>query len=164
MLVDRAVKEAVPNLHDINEGIYCHGTMRRLLNMFWFGVDSVNERQILENMGNLFSAFGNAVPSGEKLFCYTGPSGYVRMVVSKPGKVGMWMFQVAVSLGCGLPCLIYIKMHTLCMESGRTVACTDIVKDWSNMTIDCLQCKEATLYMDSYYLTDEGRKWLREKK
>eukprot|EP00957_Ditylum_brightwellii_P063537 4822218-Ditylum_brightwellii.AAC.1 len=70
-------------------------------------------------MGNLFSAFGDAVSGDEKLSCYTGPSGY---------------------------------MHTLYMENGRTIACTDIVK-----------CKETTLYMDSYYLTDEGRKWLRKK-
>ena len=68
------------------------------------------------------------------------------------------MFQAAVGLGCGLSCLIYTKIHTLCMENGKTIACTDIVKDWGNMIIDCLQCKGTTLYIDSYYLTDEGRK------
>ena len=46
VLVDKAVKEDVHNLHDTNEGIYCHGRMRRLLNMFWFEVDSVDEYQI----------------------------------------------------------------------------------------------------------------------
>eukprot|EP00957_Ditylum_brightwellii_P156783 11933119-Ditylum_brightwellii.AAC.1 len=86
------------------------------------------------------------------------------MVVSKPGKVGLWMFWVAVGLGCGLLCLIYTKMHTSCIENSRTIACSDIVKDWGNMIIDHFQCKETTLSMDSYYLTDERRKWLRGKK
>eukprot|EP00957_Ditylum_brightwellii_P104853 7991734-Ditylum_brightwellii.AAC.1 len=81
-------------------------------------------------MGNLFSAFGNAVSGDEKLFCYTGANGYVCMFVSKPVKVGLLMFQAIVGLGCGLSCLIYTKMHTLCMENSRTIACTDIVKDW----------------------------------
>eukprot|EP00957_Ditylum_brightwellii_P107377 8193664-Ditylum_brightwellii.AAC.1 len=115
-------------------------------------------------MGHLFSAFDDTVPGDEKLFCYTGPSGYVCMVVSKPGNVGLWMFQVDVGLECGLPCLIYTKMYTLCMENGRTIACTDIVKDWDNMIINHLQYKETTLYMDGYYLMDKGRKWLRGKK
>eukprot|EP00957_Ditylum_brightwellii_P093609 7128255-Ditylum_brightwellii.AAC.1 len=55
-------------------------------------------------------------------------------------------------------------MHTSCMENSRTIACTDIVKDWDNTIVDCWQCMETTLYMGSYYLTDEGRNWLREKK
>ena len=55
VLVDRAVKEAVHNLHDTNEGIYCHGMMYRLLNMFWFKVDSMDEYQIREYGKLVFS-------------------------------------------------------------------------------------------------------------
>ena len=162
--MEKAVREAVYHLHEKNDRIYCHCTMRQLLAMYWFEVDSVDEFQISENLGKLFILLGDAVSGDEKLFRYTGASGYVRLVVSKPGRVGLWMFQAAISLGCGLPCLIYSRMHTSCMENGRNISCTEIVKDWGNMIINCVQCKASTLYMDSYYLTDKGRKWLRANK
>eukprot|EP00957_Ditylum_brightwellii_P158578 12070586-Ditylum_brightwellii.AAC.1 len=127
-------------------------------------VDTIDEFQISKSLGKLFSTFGDAVSGDEKFFHYTGASGNVCLVVSKPGRLGLWMFQLAVSLPCGLPCFVYTKMHALCMENGRTILCTENVKDWGNMIADCLQCKETTLYMDSYYLTHEGRKWLKAKK
>jgi hypothetical protein len=161
---EKAVRGAVHDLNETNKKIYCPGTMRRLLAMFWFEVDTIDEFQISENLGKLFSTFGDAVSGDEKLFHYTGASGYVHLVVSKPGRLGLWMFQLAVSLACGLPCLVYTKMHESCMENGRTFLCTDTVKDWGNMIVDRLQCKETTLYMDSYYLTHEGRKWLKAKR
>eukprot|EP00957_Ditylum_brightwellii_P020552 1549537-Ditylum_brightwellii.AAC.1 len=104
--------------------------MHRLLAMFWFKVDMIDEFQIFENLGNLFSSFGDAVPCNKKVFHYTaGACGYVYLVVSKPDRLGLRMFQLDVSLACGLPCLVCTMMHTLHMENGRMTSCTDIVKD-----------------------------------
>eukprot|EP00957_Ditylum_brightwellii_P095687 7290714-Ditylum_brightwellii.AAC.1 len=105
LTMEKAVRGAVHDLNEMNKKIYCHGTMRRLLVMFWFEVDTIDEFQIYENLGKLFSTFGDAVSGDENLFHYTGASGYVRLVVSKPGRLGLWMFQLAASLACGLPFL-----------------------------------------------------------
>jgi len=56
--MEKAVREAVYHLHKKNDWIYCHCTMRRLLALYWFEVDSVDEFQILENLGKLFISLG----------------------------------------------------------------------------------------------------------
>eukprot|EP00957_Ditylum_brightwellii_P180358 13739509-Ditylum_brightwellii.AAC.1 len=59
--MEKAVREAVYHLHEKNDWIYCHDTMRQLLAMYLFEVDSVDEFQILENLGKLFILLSDAV-------------------------------------------------------------------------------------------------------
>eukprot|EP00957_Ditylum_brightwellii_P092579 7050068-Ditylum_brightwellii.AAC.1 len=59
--MEKAVREAVYHLHKKNDWIYCHGTMGRLLAMYWFEVDSVDEFKSSENLGKLFILLGDAV-------------------------------------------------------------------------------------------------------
>ena len=83
-------------------------------------------------MGNTFSKFGDYVSGDEKLFRYTGASEFVRLVINKPARLGLWMFQAAVCLKCGLPCIVYSRMHLSCMNQNNPIRCHDIVKDWVN--------------------------------
>ena len=162
--IDQAVRDAVHDLHITNANILCATTMRRLVALYWFQIDTVDEFQISEYMGNMFSSFGDSISGDEKLWKYAGASGYTRLVINKPSRIGLWMFQLALRLECGLPCLIYTKMHTSCMENRRVIKCFEIVKEWADMVIDRVQSNRTVLYMDSYYLTEEGRQYLRRKK
>ena len=74
------------------------------------------------------------------------------------------MYEAAVLLECGLPCLIYTRMQLTCMEMNNTMRAADIVKDWGNLIIDRVLRNKTVLYMDSYYLTEESRVWLRQNK
>jgi hypothetical protein len=162
--IEQAVRDAVHDLHITNSKIVCARTMVRLVCRYWFEVDTVEEYQILEYMGDVFSFFGYLVSGDEKLFGYAGMSGYVRQVITKPSRLGLWMFQAAVRLECGLPCLIYTRMHSSCMENNRVIKCFQTVKDWGDMIHERFTLGKAVLYMDSYYLTEESRKYLRQKK
>ena len=162
--VPQAVRDAVHDLHHSNPKIVCATTMNRLLNLFWFEVDSVDEFQISEYMADVFTSFGDSVAGDEKLWKYAGASGYIRLVINKPSRMGLWMFQAAVRLKCGLPCLIYTKMHTSTMENRRVIKCFDTVKAWADMITERITNGRTVLYMDSYYLTEEGREYLRRKK
>ena len=55
--------------------------MKRLIGMFYFESSSIDEYHILENIGNLFFRFGDSVSVDEKLFIYSGVSGFVRMCI-----------------------------------------------------------------------------------
>ena len=118
----------------------------------------------MENLADIFSSFGDSVAGYEKLWKYAGVSGYIRLVINKPSRIGLWMFQAAVRLKCGLPCLIYTKMHTSTMENRRVIKCFDTVKAWADMITERITNGRTVLYMDSYYLTEEGREYLRRKK
>jgi len=112
-------------------------------------------------MSNLFKSFGDMISGDEMLFYCTGKSGYVRKVVSKPGSIGLWMYQACVSLKCGLPSLVYSMMHTSNKQSGTFVKCHEIIKEWGNM-IKASYTKDTTLFMDRYYLQEESKAWLKE--
>ena len=79
--------------------------------MYWFQFDSIDEFPISENMGKVFRTFGDIVTGDEKLFKYSGSSGFMRHVMNKSSGLGLWLYQVAVKLKCGAPCLIYTKLH-----------------------------------------------------
>ena len=159
--IDERVNRIVKELKRINKDVYGGYLMRKLMDMFYLEVNSIDEYQILEFMGNMFLKFGDYVSGDEKLFRYTGASGFVRMVINKPARLGLWMFQAAVRLKCGLPCIVYSRMHSSCMNTKKRISCHDIVKYWGNLILDRGQNRETVLVMDNYYLTEESRLWLR---
>ena len=123
--------------------------MTRLLGMCWFQFDSIDEFKIYESVGKVFRTFGDAVADDEKLFKYSGSSGFVRQVITKPSRLGSWMHQAAVKLKCCAPCLIYTKMHDSCQETQIVVRCHDIIKDWATIILERAQAKQTVLFMDS---------------
>ena len=63
--------------------------MHRLLNLFWFEIDLVDEIQILENLENIFLSFDNSVAGDDKLRKYSGASGYIILAINKPSRNGL---------------------------------------------------------------------------
>ena len=72
--IKQAVKDAVSDLHASNFEILCATTIHRLLNLFWFEVDSVDEFHILENLADICLSFCNSVAGDEKLWKCDGTS------------------------------------------------------------------------------------------
>ena len=93
--------------------------MIRLLGMYWSQFDSIDEFQIYENVGKFFGTYGDAVAVDEKLIKYSCLSVFLRQVISKPSRLGLWLYQAAVKLKCGVPSLIYTKMHNSCQETQK---------------------------------------------
>ena len=89
------VKKLVLDLKQRNPKVYCANVMIRLLRLYWFQFDSIDEFQIVENIGKVFRTFGDAVVGDEKQFKYSGSSGFVRRVASKPSRLGLWVATVS---------------------------------------------------------------------
>ena len=81
------------------------------MEMYFIDYENEEAKKVSENMKNIFKTFGDMISGDEKLFFYTGMSGYVRKVITKPGSIGLWMYQACVPLKCSKPCLVYTRMH-----------------------------------------------------
>lgn len=158
---DQALKDAVKVLKVKATYIPCSSMMKKLLEMFFIDYNGIESKKLSDNMSKQFQSFGDMISGDEKLYYYTGKSGYVRKVVSKPRSIGLWMYQACVSLKCGLPCLVYTRMHTSNKQSGTVVKCHEIIKEWGDM-IKTSYTQDTTLFMDSYYLQKESKAWLKE--
>ena len=55
----------------------------------------------------MFCTFGDYASGDEKLFRYTGYSGFVCLVKSKPTGLGLWHFQLCIRLGNGKPFCVF---------------------------------------------------------
>jgi hypothetical protein len=51
------------------------------------------------------------VSGDEKLFHFTGLSGNVRLVISKPDRIGFWIYELCGRFANGWPFLLDVFMH-----------------------------------------------------
>eukprot|EP00957_Ditylum_brightwellii_P046009 3490298-Ditylum_brightwellii.AAC.1 len=69
-----------------------------------------------KNFNDVILSFGNGFYGDEKLFRYTGQSGYVRKVPNKPAHIGLWHYQGIIVLKSGDPYLVSTQMHAGLLE------------------------------------------------
>ena len=81
-------------------------------------------------------ALGDYILGNEKLFKFTRRIGYVCMVPKKPAKIVLWHFQACILLECGLPYMVYSRMHISLPEMRQTMECHDIIKDWASLIVE----------------------------
>ena len=82
-------KKAVRDLQDYNNEMEGAWIMERLLSIFYFEYDSLDEFQISDSLCGMFSSLGDVISGDEKFFKFAGRSGYVRLVPNKPAKIGL---------------------------------------------------------------------------
>ena len=70
---------------------------------------------------------GQNIAGDEKLFTFHGESGNVRLVPSKPGKVGLWEYELCGQFQSGLPYLFDTSMHDL---RDGTIKVSAITRRW----------------------------------
>ena len=66
---------------------------------------------ISKKFQNMVLTLGGIVAGDEKLFTFHGESGNVRLVPSKPGKVGLWEYELCGRFKSGEPYLLYTSLH-----------------------------------------------------
>jgi hypothetical protein len=101
-----------------------------------------------------------------QLFHFTGKSGNVRLVISKPDRVGFWFYELCGRLSNGLPYMIDVVMHD---STKSSVPVSSMVKRWIEslkqiQTVsgdpNNLKC---ILAMDSYYMDRTSRQICEEE-
>lgn len=116
---------------------------------------------ISQNFLSSVLMLGETVAGDEKLFHFTGDSGDVRLVISKPDRIGLWFYQLCVPLLNGSSFLLWFRMHHSNSFYGINIPVSDVVKSWANI-VQTTGEPNTILTMDSYYLDSAGRSFLRE--
>jgi hypothetical protein len=116
---------------------------------------------------SIFQRLGASVAGDEKLWFCSGWSDFIRKVPSKPGGVGLWMYQLSITLPDGSAFCCYFRMHH---NRNGPIPVAEVVEEWGDiidnvgMTPDGVRVnKGCLLVFDSYYATKGVFKLLRER-
>jgi len=149
--------------HARNVGLFSFPSVARLKtihSLIYLKIGSPDEQRLCARFQQAFRYYGEVIAADEKLYHYTGKSGMVRLCPNKPARIGLWHYQAAVYLECGLPVVIYTRCHCASSKMGEKVPTVEIVEDWANLVLD--REEDSVLVFDSYYLSKDGRRLLNE--
>jgi hypothetical protein len=126
---------------------------------FFFPIEL--EPTLSERFQSCLHTLGEFIAGDEKLLHFTGSSGFVRKVPNKPDKLGIWHYELAVSLSDGSPFLIYTRTHDSDHSVGVKVPTAEVIEEWAKIIVDSSSF-HTILVADSYYLDLAGLQYLRD--
>ena len=91
--------------------------------------------ELNSNLSSAVARMGESAPGDEKLFHFTGNSGWIRKVPTKPDRIGSWNYELTIKLSCNLPYLIYTSTHCININIGEKIPCAQIMDDWADMIL-----------------------------
>jgi hypothetical protein len=101
-------------------------TARFLITYNYFEDLSLNFQEILSDLGQLLIG-------DEKLLRFTGHSGDVRDIPSKPDRLGLWYFMLNCSLAENLYYLLHMKLWTCDTSLNISMPVWQTTTDWANV-------------------------------
>jgi hypothetical protein len=109
---------------------------------------------------------GVSIAGDEKLFHYTGHSAYVRLVPSKPDRIGLWFYELCCMLHGRQPYLLDFLLQDSLNSLNISIPVQTITYRWGSI-VKHFQNAESQyfplLVFDSYYLDKAGMLSLRER-
>lgn len=138
-----------------------------ILDRFWgrFYLPTSVWSQLCNNFQCLLKRPGRALVGDEKLLRFTGDSGYIRLVPSKPDRVGLWFFELVVTLNNGCPYLVHTMLSKSNPSAGENIPVNTVVREWAKVAkffMEEKKSKPPILTFDSFYTDNEGRRYLNE--
>jgi hypothetical protein len=76
-----------------------------------FYFSSQNEKELSVSLCSIVKTLGELVVGDEKLFHFTGNSGWIRLCPKKPDRIGLWHYELCAKLSTGKSILIAGKCH-----------------------------------------------------
>ena len=109
---------------------------------------------------------GSSISGNKKFFKFSGTHAWVRKVITKPARIGIWHYQAVCILADGLPFLLYSKPHTGSKVTQTTIPTSSIIEEWINMAVQPPSSGEieTMITVDSYYLSNNGQKMVQERR
>jgi len=92
---------------------------------------------------------------------FTGDTGYIRLVPSKPDRIGLWYYEAVCYLKNGDPFLIDPRSSDRISAWGKSMPVSAIVKEWGQICTK-LNNPRPFLVFDSYYADNTSSQWLNE--
>jgi hypothetical protein len=157
-----ALAAAASELHDAVGQVpnFGQNKLEALISNMVFSID--DEDKLREFFISTLVHVGEVLICDEKLWFFSGESsGWVRLVISKPDRVGHWFYLAVVQLSNGKHYVVYFRLHrvasALANEQG-SLPVAAIVGDW----LDILKSSDAEigepfLIADSYYMSKSVR-------
>lgn len=125
---------------------------------------------LTSNFQSIVEKLGYSVAGDEKLFHFTGEDGDLRLVISKPDRIGHWWYELCASLSKGSNFLLFTKMHT--NRYGVSISVDSIVERWKAailsigsglVPVGSNPNPSTLLVFDSYYMSKGSRDCLERK-
>lgn len=126
-----------------------------LLIRFWarFFFPSFIWPSICQTFQNLLVQPGRCFANDEKLLHFTGDRAFIRVVPSKPDRVGLWLFELVVILNNGDPFLVYTRLNKADADAGLSIPVNEVVRNWAKVVkffVETKKCAAPVLVFDSY--------------
>ena len=122
---------------------------------------------ISENFQKAVKWVGEYLAGDEKLLHFTGDSDNIRMVLTKPDKVGHWFYELCIKLSNGLSFLLHFRAHLSDPNRNISIKTSEIVEQWTTIatTLGGENANpDAITTADSYYFDTTGRNICNDKK
>jgi hypothetical protein len=97
-----------------------------------FFLTSEYNDQLSKNFRSIVKEVGEYVSGDEKLFHFTGNSGNLRLVLTKPGKVGLWFYELCGAINSSMSYLLDLKLWGVDKQFGQVEQVVKIVQRWCN--------------------------------
>ena len=120
-------------MHEAGENYVGLRHIEKVYNTFMLRMGTEDEKKLSDSFLTAVTYLGDVIACDEKLFRFTGASGFVRMCPNKPAKMGIWSYQACVFLGNGLEFLIFTKAHLAPSALGMSVNTSSIVAEWADI-------------------------------
>jgi hypothetical protein len=129
---------------------------------------SVNDEEILrKHLQSTVVCLGEVLVCDEKLWRFTGlSSGWVRLVVSKPDRVGHWFYTSVVKLANDRYYCLYYRLHRTQNDKANgqaPIPVDEIGRDWIGlMDLSDSEYAHTFFVADSYYMSAAMRDVVKE--
>jgi len=141
-------KELHPNNPPPGKDILETLAARFLISTEHFALLSRNIQANVRDMGQILAG-------DEKLLKFTGRNEDVRMIITKPDKIGLWFYQLTVSLRNEATFLVHMKLWRTEKKTRETSPVHIAVVDWADVVRrhgEIAPNPNSILIMDSYYM------------
>jgi len=117
---------------------------------------------LCRNFRSIIKSIGEYVAGDEKLFYFTGNSGNIRLVITKPDRIGLWFYELCGAITTCKSYLLDLKLWSVRKEWGQTEHVADVIKDWCEVIAELSHKKLPVLCFDSHYMSAAARRHLIE--
>lgn len=116
--------------------------------------------RISANFQSVVARLGEYVSGDEKLDHFTGNSGNIRLVPSKPARIGLWHYQLVGIINNTKPYLLDAHLSCPNTQVGHSDFMGNVVNRWASVIqrINCYQSRHRTIMcFDAYYMDNNTR-------
>jgi hypothetical protein len=154
--------DGIRNWLRMNTGIIPPGSSKSVCILANFQITSGDYyRTLSENFNTALIRLGAYAAGDEKLLHFTGKTCNIMKVISKPDRVGIWFYELAVRLPDNHGYLINIRVNDFNDLEGIHNPVHDVVQEWINALQEDVPFRpldaNLVLVFDNYYMSNATR-------